>query len=214
MKVTLVYDNTAYRKDLIPDWGFSCYLEIENTPRILFDTGARGTILLHNIEKLGIDPEEIDIIVVSHAHWDHTGGLKKLLKVNRSASLYLPASFQMSLPDRKVVEVNNAIKITGNVFSTGELKGVEQALLVKTDTGLVVIAGCSHPGVGRILEAASSFGKVSTLIGGLHGFREFDLLKDLHSVCACHCTQYQSEIKKLYPDKWLDGGVGKVIDIP
>ncbi|MCK4727557.1 MAG: MBL fold metallo-hydrolase [Desulfobacterales bacterium] len=213
MKVTLVYDNTAYKKDLLSDWGFSCYLEIENTPRILFDTGASGTILLHNIEKLGIDPAAIDIIVVSHAHWDHTGGLPELLKVNRSASLYLPASFHTSLADREVVEVSSAIEITGNVFSTGELMGVEQSLVVKTDTGLVVIAGCSHPGVSRILEAASSYGKVSTLIGGLHGFREFDLLKDLHSVCACHCTQYQSEIKRLYPEKWLDGGAGKVIAI-
>lgn len=213
MKVTLVYDNTAYNKDLLPDWGFSCYLEIENTPRILFDTGASGTILLHNIEKLGIDPAAIDIIVVSHAHWDHTGGLPELLKVNRSASLYLPASFQTSLADREVVEVSSAIEITGNVFSTGELMGIEQSLVVKTDAGLVVIAGCSHPSVSRILEAASSYGKVSTLIGGLHGFREFDLLKDLHSVCACHCTQYQSEIKRLYPEKWLDGGAGKVIAI-
>jgi len=214
MKVTLVYDNTAYKKDLLPDWGFSCYVEIENTPKILFDTGASGTILLHNIEKLGIDPASIDIIVVSHAHWDHTGGLPELLKVNRSAILYLPSSFQTSIPDREVIEVDNAIEVTGNVFSTGELGGVEQSLIVKTDTGLVVIAGCSHPGVRRILEAASSYGKVSTLIGGLHGFREFDLLKELHSVCACHCTQYQSEIKKLYPHKWLDGGVGKVIDSP
>ncbi len=213
MKLTLVYDNTAYKKDLLPGWGFSCYLEIENTPRILFDTGASGTVLLHNIEKLGIDPAAIDIIVISHAHWDHTGGLPELLEVNRSASLYLPASFQPALPDRTVVKVKDAIEITDKVFSTGELKGAEQSLVVKTDAGLVVIAGCSHPGVGRILEAASSYGNVYSLIGGLHGFREFDLLKGLHSVCACHCTQYQSEIKKLYPEKWLDGGAGKVIEI-
>ena len=213
MKVTLVYDNTAYNKDLLPDWGFSCYLEIENTPRILFDTGASGTILLHNIEKLGIDPAAIDIIVVSHPHWDHTGGLPELLKVNRIARLYLPASFHMFLPDREVVEVTEAIEITGNVFSTGELRGMEQSLVVRTETGLVVIAGCSHPGVGRILGVASSYGNVSTLIGGLHGFRDFDLLEDLQSVCACHCTQHQAEIKKLYPDKWLDGGAGKVVVI-
>ena len=213
MEVTLVYDNTTCKRNLLPDWGFSCYIEIENTPIILFDTGASGTILLHNIKKLGIDPASIDIIVVSHAHWDHTGGLPELLKVNRSACLYLPASFQAALPDRVVIKVDNPMEITGNVFSTGELRGMEQSLVVKTDTGLVVIAGCSHPGVRCIMGAASSYGKVSTLIGGLHGFREFDLLRDLHSVCACHCTQYQSEIKKLYPDKWLDGGVGRVIAI-
>lgn len=98
-------------------------------------------------------------------------------------------------------------------FLSLELLGIEQSLVIKTDKGLVVIAGCSHPGVGNILEAASQFGKVYALVGGLHGFSEFDLLKDLELVCACHCTMYKSKIKSLYPDKWVKGGAGKVISI-
>ena len=74
-----------------------------------------------------------------------------------------------------------------------------------------MIAGCSHSGVGNILNAASKFGNVYALIGGLHGFREFGLLKDLDLVCATHCTQFKSEIKKLYPEKYIEGGAGKVI---
>jgi len=89
---------------------------------------------------------------------------------------------------------------------------VEQSLAIRTDTGLVVISGCAHPGVGPILEAASTHGKVSALIGGLHGFREYDLLKDLDLVCGCHCTANKSQIEALHPDKWVEGGVGTVIE--
>lgn len=212
MKVTLVYDDTGSKKGLVPDHGFSCYLEIANTPGILFDTGARGDTLLYNMRQLGIDPAALDMIVVSHAHRDHTGGLNELLQVNHKATLYLPNSFRPLLSDRNVVEVTTPIEIAGNVFSTGELMQVEQSLAIRTDTGLVVISGCAHPGVGPILEAASSYGKVSALIGGLHGFREYALLKDLDLICACHCTANKSQIEALYPDKWVEGGVGTVIE--
>ncbi|MBN1840828.1 MAG: MBL fold metallo-hydrolase [Deltaproteobacteria bacterium] len=213
MKMTLVYDNTLYRKDLQPDWGFACYVEIEKNPTILFDTGTNGAILLRNMEKLGIDPSTPDVVVISHAHWDHTGGLAELMKVNDAAILYVPASFCPSFPGREVIVVRQALQISENIFLTGELMGIEQSLVVKTEKGLVVIAGCSHPGVGPILQAASRYGEVYALIGGLHGFREFDLLKDIQQVCACHCTQHKSEIKRLYPEKWVEGGVGKVIVI-
>lgn len=213
MKVTLVYDNTASKTGLLPDHGFSCFLEIENTPRILFDTGTRGETLLHNMQQLGVDPAAVDIIVISHAHWDHTGGLNALLRVNQTAILYLPSSFRPSLPDRRVVEVTTPIEITSNVFSTGELMRVEQSLVIKTNTGLVVISGCAHPGVDAILKAASSYGKVSALIGGLHGFREYDLLKDLDLVCACHCTANKAQIEAHHPDKWVEGGVGTIIEL-
>ncbi len=213
MRAPLVYDNVVYRKDLRPDWGFSCHIEMENPPIILFDTGGSGPILLANMEKLHIDPEGIDIVVISHAHLDHTGGLPALLKRNAAAKLYLPASFQQSFADREVVRVKESMEICENVYSAGELKGIEQSLVVRTEKGLVVIAGCSHPGVGPILEAASNFGRVYALIGGLHAFREFDLLRNVKLVCPCHCTQQESEIKRLYPEKWVDGGVGKVIVI-
>ena len=87
--------------------------------------------------------------------------------------------------------------------------------MVKTDKGLVVICGCSHPGIGDIFEAASRFGseKIHALIGGLHGFEEFGLLMDLGLVCPCHCTQYISQIESLYPDKYICGGAGRIIEI-
>ena len=50
MKLTIIYDNTAFRKDLQADWGFSALVEVENTPKILFDTGGNGKILLSKIK--------------------------------------------------------------------------------------------------------------------------------------------------------------------
>ncbi len=46
MRITLIYDNTIYKPNLEADWGFSCLLEVENTSKILFDTGTNGKILL------------------------------------------------------------------------------------------------------------------------------------------------------------------------
>ncbi|MEA1965077.1 MAG: hypothetical protein U9O41_08170 [Candidatus Aerophobetes bacterium] len=69
MKITLIYDNEVYKRGLKADWGFSCLVEVENTPRILFDTGTNGSILLDNMKKLGIDLSSIDEVFISHSYW-------------------------------------------------------------------------------------------------------------------------------------------------
>ena len=215
MKITIISDNTVHKPGLKSEWGFSCLVEAEGTPRILFDTGTSGSVLLHNMEKLNIGPKTIDCVFISHGHWDHTGGLKDFLKLNDNVKLYLPYSFfSFTKPGAgEVINVKDSVKIYENVFSTGRLSGIEQSMVVKTDRGLVVIAGCSHPGVGNILNSAFKWGKVIALIGGLHGFSDFDLVKDLDSICATHCTQYKDKIKTLYPEKFIEGGAGRVIEI-
>ena len=95
---------------------------------------------------------------------------------------------QCSTYTGEVVSVREPLQIYENVFSTGELRGIEQSMAVKTQEGIVVSDDCSHPGVGNILKAASKFGKVYALVGGLLGFREFDVIKDLRYICAWHCT--------------------------
>ena len=71
----------------------------------------------------------------------------------------------------------------------------------------------AEPGVGNILNSVRQFGKVIVLIGGLHGFSHFDLVKDLDLICATHCTQYKDKVKNLYPEKFIEGGVGREIEI-
>jgi len=211
MKVTIVYDNEVSKEGFKADWGFSCFIEAYGK-KILFDTGANGSILFNNMEKLDIDPAVIEEVFISHNHWDHTGGLLDFLKIN-PVKVYIPQSCQEPPGAREIIKIEKSLKIHENIFSTGELKNVEQSLLVKTEKGLVVIVGCSHPGVKNILKAASDFGDPKVLIGGLHGFRDFDLVKDLEFICPTHCTQFKSEIRSLYSEKYVSGGVGKVIEI-
>jgi len=215
MKITIISDNTVYKPELKSEWGFSCLIEIENTPRILFDTGAKGSVLLYNMQKLNIDPKSIDCVFISHDHWDHTGGLRAFLKRNSNVKLYLPYSFFSftKLKARETIKVKDSLRIYENVFSTGTLQNIEQSMIIKIGKGLVVIAGCSHPGVGHILSKASDFGTSIALVGGLHGFRKFDLVKDLDLICATHCTKYKETIKRLYPEKFVEGGAGRIIQI-
>lgn len=194
MKITIIYDNEVNKPRLKASWGVSSLVEIENTPPILFDTGADGATLLHNMTELGINPRCIGIIVISHAHGDHTGGLWDILEVNRDAEVYIPASYGARIPGRKVIEVTESIQISEGVFSTGELKGI------------VVVVGCSHAGVGEIIQAASQFGKVYGIVGGLHGFHDFDRLRGLSLICPCHCTQYKSAIRRLFPEQHVACG--------
>jgi 7,8-dihydropterin-6-yl-methyl-4-(beta-D-ribofuranosyl)aminobenzene 5'-phosphate synthase len=211
MQITILYDNDVYTEGLQADWGFSCLIDIENTPRILFDTGTNGSMLLSNMEKLNIDPTTIDEVFISHAHFDHVGGLSAFLNVKSDVTIYVPASLRGIWGVKEVVSVSEPLKIHENVFSTGEIDHIEQSMAVKIDEGIVIIAGCSHPRMAHILKAASQFGKIHAIVGGLHGFSEYDLFKDLELICPTHCTQHKAEIKALYPKKYTDGGVGKII---
>jgi 7,8-dihydropterin-6-yl-methyl-4-(beta-D-ribofuranosyl)aminobenzene 5'-phosphate synthase len=212
MKITIVYDNEVRSGNLKGGWGFSSVIEIPNMPPILFDTGANGPILLHNMKELDIDAKGIGIIVISHAHGDHTGGLWGILEVNKEADIYVPASFLGTIPGRKINIVTGPIEISEEAFSTGELKGIEQSLAVKTDKGILVITGCSHPGVGEIMDAAAKFGKVYGIIGGFHGFSDFSRLTGLSLISPCHCTQYKSEILGLFPQQCVRCGAGLVLE--
>jgi 7,8-dihydropterin-6-yl-methyl-4-(beta-D-ribofuranosyl)aminobenzene 5'-phosphate synthase len=211
MKITIVYDNTAFRKDLQTDWGFSALVEAKKR-KILFDTGANGAILLSNMQKLGISPKEIHEIFISHAHFDHTGGLSTFLNVNNEVKVWVPPSLRGVKNAREVIEVKTPTKLYEGIYSTGELEKIEQSLCVEMGKGIVIIVGCSHPKMEHILQVASQFGKVYGIIGGMHGTRP-EFLKDLDLICPTHCTQYKSEIKSLYPGKYVEGGAGRIIEI-
>ena len=208
MKITIVYDNCLSKEGLRTGWGFSSLIETEDAPALLFDTGSDGANLLYNMKQLSIDASSIGVIVISHGHFDHTGGLSDILEINKKAVIYVPASTAARIPGRKVVLVSQPVQISAAVFSTGELQGIEQSLAIKTTKGIVVMTGCSHPGVGTILDTASGYGRIRGIIGGLHGFHDFSRLDGLSLICPCHCTEYKSELESLFPEQYLACGAG------
>jgi len=202
MIITIVFDNEA-PPQFKSDWGFSCLIESPFTT-LLFDTGANSDILLENMKALNIDPKKIQAVMLSHDHWDHTGGLNGLLNVIPNIAIYKP-TFS-----------NKPTEVFPNIITTGTLGGrysiQEQSLICKTKAGLVVITGCSHPGLGHILEIAKKFGPVHAIIGGFHGFDKFEVLNGVSIIMPCHCTSHKEEIKRLFPDVFTSGGVGKKLE--
>ena len=72
--MTVVYDNNPGLEGLSAQWGFGCVIQGPDKT-VLFDTGGLGWVLLPNMSLLKLDPKSIDVVVLSHIHWDHIGGL-------------------------------------------------------------------------------------------------------------------------------------------
>ena len=158
-KISLIYDNYMFVKGTTVDWGFSCLIESEEN-KLLFDTGTKPEILLGNMKKLEIYPESFDQIVISHNHFDHTGGLPAILEKNDKAVVFVPFSTPEKIigiikeKGNKVKAHKDKTQISDDMYLSGEM-GVsikEQALVLESDKGLIVITGCSHPGIVEMLE--------------------------------------------------------------
>jgi 7,8-dihydropterin-6-yl-methyl-4-(beta-D-ribofuranosyl)aminobenzene 5'-phosphate synthase len=217
MNIKILFDNQA-REGFESGWGFSAL--IDNTT--LFDTGGNTVSLRNNLNQFGIDLSSIKRIVLSHEHWDHTGGIS-IIKELGAVQTYIPAAFStrfknhiMSLnPKTEIIEVKNFTEIDSSLAVTGQL-GVmikEIALAVRTDKGVMVIVGCSHPGVDKLMAAASEFGKLYGVVGGFHGFNRLKELAGLSVIIPTHCTQKKDEIKEMYPDKTRFTAAGDQIDL-
>ena len=163
MRITVLFNNVPHRPGLTPGWGFSCLIEgMDRT--ILFDSGADGAVLLANMHRLGLSPTAVQAIVLSHIHADHTGGLDAFLAQHADLEVWLPAefpaAFQQAVAARgaRVRPVHEGGRLFGNAWSTGALGEalIEQALVLDTPKGLVVITGCAHPGIDRLAQAAPS----------------------------------------------------------
>ncbi|MCI0506924.1 MAG: MBL fold metallo-hydrolase [Gammaproteobacteria bacterium] len=163
LRLHIVFNNVPYKAGLATSWGFACLIDgLEKT--VLFDTGGDGDILLSNMQRLGLDVGAVDAVVLSHIHGDHTGGLDTFLARNPDVTVYMPASFPASF-QQEVKRMGAAIETVAgprqlmkSVHSTGEMNhGIrEQALIVDTPRGLVVITGCAHPNVADMAEQAKT----------------------------------------------------------
>ncbi|HDP90255.1 MAG TPA: MBL fold metallo-hydrolase [Thioalkalivibrio sp.] len=231
----VVYNNVPYREDLTTGWGFACLIEgLDDT--VLFDTGSDGEILLSNMERVGVDAGDVDVVVLSHIHGDHTGGLDAFLARRGGVTVFVPASFPAAFGQRVVEHGARMVSVSGprllveRVHSTGEMGHAtrEQALIVETARGLVVMTGCAHPDVADMAERAKDYldQDIHLLMGGFHlgGRSDAEIraiiarLKALgvEWVAPSHCTgeRVMSLFREAWGEHYIEGGLGARIEVP
>ncbi|APH38408.1 MBL fold metallo-hydrolase [Methanohalophilus halophilus] len=218
MQLTVVYDNNA-AEGFHAGWGFACLIRHGDTT-LLFDTGWNGPALLENLQNVGVRPSEIDILILSHQHWDHIGGLSAILHNSDTLEVYVPREFSPNLKKEiarhsHLIEVTKSRQVCKGVFSTGQLgKSIkEQSLILQSEDELYVITGCAHPGLGEIIDNAAKRGHVTGVLGGLHDFNDMDILGRLSYIAAGHCTSHHDEIRRKFPDKFAYIYAGYSVDI-
>ncbi len=210
VKVTCVSENTTsfLKSRFLASHGQSLLLEIADK-KYLFDTSAIYEGFMYNVESLGLQLEDIQTIVLSHNHLDHSGALFRLVDKFTNQQLLLPPDMQQINEEgynpsyrtekkeksiQKLLDYKNTSIITHgkhleeNLYTTGALDAPdkEQSLVISVPhKGLVILVGCSHPTIPVIVEHArkiSGVEKIYGIIGGLHYARreKEELLKNIH----------------------------------
>ena len=268
-RVTILYDSFGKSPSLTMDWGFAALVEYEGK-RILFDTGNNARIFEHNVKALGVDLRNIDSVVISHRHADHTSGITYLLTVNPKVQIYvpdetwglfargvkndfyrkdpsLPADMRYygghppeileagtPWPSDNFIPVSQRTEVAPGIFilsgvstSPGTLELRELSLAIKSPQGVILIVGCSHPGVEHIVQEATAIDPhINILFGGLHQIQKSDpevkriaaVLHDqykLERVAPGHCTGEPefAALKRAFGDHYVYAGVGSVVDL-
>jgi len=276
LSITTLSDNTARMGDFLGEWGLSILVETGET-RVLLDTG-KSFSAVYNADTLGVDLGSIDIIVLSHGHYDHTGGLREILRRMRKEVEIIahPDIWQIKYarregePDRYIgvpflqTELESLgarfhlttqpVVITGTIMTTGEIPMVtafeevdsalfikegpawqpdkvmdDQALIVKTEQGLVIILGCAHRGIINTLYHAQQLAgmrKIHTVVGGSHLinaseerlWQTIGALRELgvQRLGLCHCTDLPaaSTLAQEFGEAFFFNRAGTIAEVP
>ncbi len=233
-RIRIVYDNTSAVKGCTADWGFSCLIN----GSLLFDTGKSFEILSQNMQFLGIEPQGIKKIVISHNHNDHYGGLHDLLgKIAPGAEVFGTGDFMARLHGKpfgailhsieKTIEIGRGIYALEPIpcsYTGGKL--LETVVVLAKANEICIITGCAHPGLKIIVDKVKAVfpGKrIGLLMGGFHLFdtKNSELeeiaayLKEsgVGKVAPVHCTGKSSieYLRNAFGAEFLEGGAGKEI---
>jgi 7,8-dihydropterin-6-yl-methyl-4-(beta-D-ribofuranosyl)aminobenzene 5'-phosphate synthase len=208
--------------------------------KILFDTGEAPGCLFNNIDRMGIKIKDIEAVVISHDHFDHTGGLWEMLQKRPGVDLYICAGFSQDFKDKlkpytcRVIEVNSFTKIADGIYTTGQIDEArgpdyiaEQALVLETEKGLTIVTGCAHPGIITTVERVKDQTKkdIYLVMGGFHlldnhNRKLLDInnrLRELGVQCVgpAHCSGEDAEsiFKKSYKKNYIYVAVGRIIEV-
>jgi len=234
LEIRVVYDNTSARPgQVLEDWGYSAVVTFRSH-RMLFDSGTKPELFLENLKKLGVAPETIHAAMISHEHGDHRNGVFKLFPLHRKLPIYFLDSFEKPAWDEaekiamKPVRVQGQREILPGMWTTGTVEGSpnEQALAVETSNGIVMMVGCSHPGIVKLVETVQrqrGQDSIRLLIGGFHMFQQqapqikaqIDALKKLkvRAVRPAHCTGELAHglFRQAWGSDYAQAGAGNVI---
>lgn len=231
MRIKIIFDKNKLEDKYSCGWGLSYLID----GKTLFDTGEKAEYTLKNLKALGIDIKGIKRAVISHNHWDHLGGLWDLLNINENIEVFVCPDFAREFKDKLISYnfkvVDSFLEICENVYTTGPFRGrykdkeiEEQALLVKTDKGVSVVCGCSHPGIIKFIEKVKSEfpeDKVYAALGGFHLIDEdnrvvrylVEEIKNLgvENIGPSHCTGFEAAnvFKETYAENFWDVKVGR-----
>ncbi len=238
VRITTVVDNNVWKEGLASSWGLSFYVETFTDDKkhvVLMDTSGSFQAFFANALKLGLNLSEVEAIFISHWHGDHMGALSQVLPlIKHSVLVYVPSSDFSGIKEIKNLNGNpvicsEPIEFIEGLMSTGKMPmGIsEHSLMINVkDKGLVVLTGCSHPGIINILKRAreaSGIDRAYAVIGGFHisstnvGTRVGEFLKELNVEIAspCHCTSIEARrgIAKILGERCVNNGSGKIISI-
>lgn len=233
--VRIVYDDLASATKFECGKGFSCIINFAGE-KILFDLGGDFEKFMHNCQQLEIDINSINHVVISHRHWDHCTGLNSLLdRLSTECQIILPSSFRNKIiSDKDKVRYTNHSSlnmINPKIFTLGFKSSwwgipiTEQVLILQHHKGLIILTGCAHIGIIRIINKIEQLFKnqIYLLVGGFHLSYQnktkiaklIDLLntKEVAQVAPCHCSSIKGRqlFKTLFNHHVYDIGSGTEI---